>query len=201
MREQWEPEDLVGAWTLVEDDLRLVANKTGVSRLGFSLLLKFFEQDGRFPRGLEELPAAAVAYVARQVGVEADVVRGYRWAGRSVKYHRAQIREALGFREATRGHEAELTAWLAAEVAPTEVSDERLREAALARCRVEHIEPPGRLDRVVAAARAGATTALCARTLARLPAEVTARLERLGRGAADVAGDENQRGAAHRVEG
>jgi hypothetical protein len=45
----------------------------------------------------------------------------------------------------------------------------------------------------VAAARAGATTALCARTVARLPAEVTARLEPLGRGDADVAGDENQR--------
>jgi hypothetical protein len=56
VRERWEPEDLVGAWTLLEDDLRWVANKTGASRLGFGLLLKFFEQEGRFPRGLEELP-------------------------------------------------------------------------------------------------------------------------------------------------
>jgi hypothetical protein len=193
LREQWEPEDLVRAWTLMEDDLRLVANKTGASRLGFGLLLKFFEQEGRFPRGLEELPASAVTYVARQLGVEPDVLGGYSWAGRSIKYHRAQIREAFGFRQATRGDEAKLTTWLAAEVAPAEVSDERLREAALAPCRVERIEPPGRLDRVVAAARAAATSALCARTVSRLPAEVAERLERLGRGVADPTGEENQR--------
>jgi hypothetical protein len=29
MRREWEPEDLVGCWTLVEDDWRLVGNKTG----------------------------------------------------------------------------------------------------------------------------------------------------------------------------
>jgi Domain of unknown function (DUF4158) len=114
LREQWEPEDLVGAWTLIEDDLRLVANKTGASRLGFSLLLKFFEQEGRFPRGLEEAPASAVAYVAPQIGVEPDALGGYSWAGRSIKYHRAQIRETLGFREATREDEAKLIVWLAA---------------------------------------------------------------------------------------
>lgn len=41
---------------------------------------------------------------------------------------------------ATRGDEAELTAWLAAEVAPTEMSDERLWEAALLR-RSERRQP------------------------------------------------------------
>jgi Tn3 transposase DDE domain len=64
---------------------------------------------------------------------------------------------------------------------------------AAARCRVEHIEPPGCLDRVVAAARAAATSALCARTVSRLPAEVAERLERLGRGVADPTGEEDQR--------
>ena len=42
MRQDWEPEDLLAAWTLVEDDWRLVANKTGATRLGFAVLLKFF---------------------------------------------------------------------------------------------------------------------------------------------------------------
>ena len=34
-------EDLVGSWTLVDDDWRLVGNKAGPTRLGFALLLKF----------------------------------------------------------------------------------------------------------------------------------------------------------------
>jgi hypothetical protein len=49
----WEPEDLVAHWTLVDDDWRLVANKTGPSRLGFALVLKFFELEARFPRHAE----------------------------------------------------------------------------------------------------------------------------------------------------
>ncbi|MGP3947941.1 Tn3 family transposase [Streptomyces sp. 7N604] len=46
-------------WTLVDGDWDLVANKSGATRLGFSLLLKFFELEGRFPDVLEEVPPAA----------------------------------------------------------------------------------------------------------------------------------------------
>jgi hypothetical protein len=47
---EWSSEDLVGSWTLVGDDWGLVGNKTGPTRLGFALLLKFFELEARFPR-------------------------------------------------------------------------------------------------------------------------------------------------------
>jgi len=45
---------------------------------------------------------------------------GYSFSGRTIEYHRAQIREALGFREAGRADEERLTAWLADEVCPVE---------------------------------------------------------------------------------
>ncbi len=42
MRQEWEPEDLVASWTLVEQDEReLVAYKRGATQLGFALMLKF----------------------------------------------------------------------------------------------------------------------------------------------------------------
>ncbi|MFH8346301.1 hypothetical protein [Streptomyces sp. NPDC018045] len=47
-------------WTLVDGDWELVANKSGTPRLGFSLLLKFFESEGQFPDVLEEIPPTAV---------------------------------------------------------------------------------------------------------------------------------------------
>jgi hypothetical protein len=43
MRRDWAPEDLVGVWTLVEGDWRLLGNKTGATQLGFALLLKLSE--------------------------------------------------------------------------------------------------------------------------------------------------------------
>ena len=67
MRREWELEDLIEYWTLDEEDFRLIANKSGITRLGFALALKFFEQEARFPRRAGELPLAAVEFVAGQV--------------------------------------------------------------------------------------------------------------------------------------
>jgi hypothetical protein len=49
VKRDWEPEELIASWTLVGDDWRLVGSKTGATRLGFALVLKFFEIAGRFP--------------------------------------------------------------------------------------------------------------------------------------------------------
>ncbi|MDQ6776875.1 MAG: DUF4158 domain-containing protein [Actinomycetota bacterium] len=93
------------------------ANKAGATRLGFALLLKFFELEARFPRDRGKLPATAMAFVAEQVGVPAGELAGYDWTGRSIKYHRAQVREAFGFRESTVADEDRWTDWLRGEVA------------------------------------------------------------------------------------
>jgi hypothetical protein len=58
VRREWEPEDLVACWTLVEADRELIANKSGATRLDFVLLLKYFELEGRFPRHASEIPKA-----------------------------------------------------------------------------------------------------------------------------------------------
>jgi hypothetical protein len=180
VRREWTPEELVDCWTLVEDDWRLVGNKTGATRLGFAVLLKFFELEARFPRHGGEVPRAAVDYLAGQVKVDPGLFAGYSWTGRTVEYHRAQVRRALGFREAARADEEKLAFWLAGEVAPVEQSDERLREALLARCRAERIEPPGRVERIVRAARAAAADRFCAATVAGLEGTpAVTRLEEL----------------------
>lgn len=64
VRREWAVEDLVADWTLVEADRALLGNKSGATRLGFAVLLKFFELEARFPAAPDEVPAAAVAYVA-----------------------------------------------------------------------------------------------------------------------------------------
>ncbi len=179
MRREWEPEELIGSWTLLEEDWRLLANKAGAPRLGFSLLLKFFELEARFPRRASELPPAAVRYVASQVKVDPALLEDYAWSGSTIEYHRAQIRASLGFRESTRDDEERLTGWLATDICPTELTDEGLRTALLARCRAERIEPPGRVTRIVAAARSRFEKALCAEVVARLSPDAVARLEEL----------------------
>jgi hypothetical protein len=88
---------------------------------GFGLTL----QPSRFLRGADEVPPPAVAYVADQVKVAAEMFADYPWSGRSVKYHREQIRTAFGFREFTLADEDKLAGWLADEVCPVELRDEQ----------------------------------------------------------------------------
>jgi Domain of unknown function (DUF4158) len=155
VRTDWDPDKLVGSWTLVGQDWELIANKTGPTRLGFALLLKFLELEARFPGGPEHISQAAVSYVAGQVSVAVEDFERYPWAGRSIKGHRAQIRQAFGFREWTVADEAEVADWLAVEVCPAELVPERVAHALYVRCRSMRIEPPAatRLERVVGAAR------------------------------------------------
>ena len=49
MQAEWEPDELIGTWTLAESDWDLIANKAGATRLGFAVMLKFYEIEGRFP--------------------------------------------------------------------------------------------------------------------------------------------------------
>jgi hypothetical protein len=181
VRREWEPEDLVASWTLVEDDWRLLGNKSGAQRLAFALLLKFFELEGRFPRHPGELPRQAVAYVAEQLHVRVAMLTDYDWSSRATRYHREQIRTALGFRECTAEDETRLAAWLADDVCRAELGEERHREALLARCRSERLEPPptGRMDRLLGAAAGAADRRFCAETVARLPQRVAASLDAL----------------------
>jgi hypothetical protein len=179
VRQEWSTEDLIGSWTLVGEDWRLVGNKSGATRLGFSPLLKFFELDGRFPTGPQELPTVAVGYVAEQVKVDPALLEMYRWSGSTIEYHRSQVRSAFGFRESSRTDEDKLSSWLATEVCPVELRDEQLRQALLVRCRAERIEPPGRIDRIIGSARSTFEKRFCERTVARLSQLSIDRLNKL----------------------
>jgi hypothetical protein len=141
-------------WTLLDSDWQLVANKSGATRLGFVALLKYFEIEGRFPQYAAEVTEQAVSYLAEQVKVEARLFAKYEWSGRTIEYHRAQIRAALGFRECSEADQEELAGWLARELCPDEQRREQLRDAVLDQCRVLRMEPPafGQIGRLVGSA-------------------------------------------------
>ncbi|WP_443278903.1 hypothetical protein [Streptomyces sp. 8N114] len=100
----------------------------------------------------------------------------YDLTSRSAKNHRKQIREALKFRPATRADEDQLIVWLADEVCPVELVEDRQRDALLVECWARKIEPPGRIDRILTAAQSRAEKAFCTRTIERLGQVCTVRL-------------------------
>ncbi|MFI6517499.1 DUF4158 domain-containing protein [Spirillospora sp. NPDC050679] len=184
VRREWEPEELIAAWTLLDGDWELMGNKTGATRLGLGLLLKFFEQEGRFPRHVGELPKVAVDYVAGQVKVDPAFWRSTTgWGGRSSGTGRRSARR-WGFREPTRADEEVLAKWLAGKICPMAFTDEGLRSALLARCRTLKVEPPGRVDRIVGGGRARFEREFCLHVLNGLSADAARSLWELATGEA-----------------
>ncbi|MDQ6773413.1 MAG: Tn3 family transposase [Candidatus Dormibacteraeota bacterium] len=154
MQRHWSPDELSAQWTLTPDERTWLANKTGATRLGFAVLLKSFLLEGRFPHQRHEIPTTVVAHVAHQVGVAADLWPAYDWSGRTIKYHRAEIRDRLGFREATLADLEALSTWLTAYIIPQAVAVEPLQASAYERLRAWKVEPPtaDRLERLIRSA-------------------------------------------------
>jgi Domain of unknown function (DUF4158)/Tn3 transposase DDE domain len=144
-------------WHLLPQERQLVLSKRGALRLSFAVLLKFFQHEGRFPQDPQEVPAAGVVDPAEQLALDAGDWPGSAWDSRAFKYHRAEIRKLLGFREFTTADGEALGQWLQAEVLPETRAIESLRSRAVQHLREQRLEPPTpeRLERIVRAARQG----------------------------------------------
>jgi len=181
MARSLELEELVDHFTLAPDELGLLRNKAGATRLGFGVLLKFVQWRGRFPAGRGELPENAIGHVARQVGVVESEIARYDFDGRQIKAHRAEIRRELGLRECSVRDAEQLTSWLVEHVCERERHPDAVRDELLARCRSVGVEPPARtrVERIVGSALRRSEDALFARVSSRPGPDVVARVEAL----------------------
>jgi hypothetical protein len=64
MKREWTDLEFAD-WTLLPSEAALLANKTGPTRLGFAVLLKFFQYAARFPLSMQQVPATAVASIGK----------------------------------------------------------------------------------------------------------------------------------------
>ena len=174
-------DEVVDHFTLIGDELELLRNKSGATRLGFAALLKYVLWRGRFPAASHELPEDAVAHLAPQVRVPAGELACYDFASRTAQRHRTEIRAYTGFRECSVADAETLTSWLAEHVASIERREHRVRAELLASCRAQLIEPPtpDRVGEITRSALYRAEQALLGLIAARIDRGVVERLEAL----------------------
>jgi len=142
------------AWDLTSTDRPLVEAKRWANRLRFAVMLLFFRARGRFPRAAAEVDGAAVAELARTLGVPEPSVAEPLLpdAGdRTAERQRAEIRALLGFREAGVTDAEALGTWLRDNAIARTRDPVELAADAEARCRALCIEPPtpDRIARIV----------------------------------------------------
>ena len=155
MKRDWNADELAEHWTLLPGEKPLLANKSGPTRLGFAVLLKFFQHEGRFPRQRQEVPDIAVEYLARQVDVAAGEWAQLRLARPD---HQVPPRPDPGVARLPGGHRGRRRGArglaLRTRPPPRPAARTIFTSEVLDRCRALHIEPPTpeRIDRLVRSA-------------------------------------------------
>ncbi len=76
MKRTWDIEELVEHFTLLPQDMDLLANKTGPTRFGFAVLLKYFQYEARFPAAKQDVPKALITYLANQLNLSPELYLG-----------------------------------------------------------------------------------------------------------------------------
>jgi len=187
MKRTWDIEELIEHFTLVPPEFELLGNKTGATRLGFALLLKCFQLEGRLPTARHEIPRSVIDYVSHQLKLDSALFTEYDWEGRTITNHRTQIREHFEFRDATSADAEEVTNWLVSTGQATTPHLERLKAVVYARFRELRLLPPtpDRIERLIHSACTEASqqffTEICEllsdTSLTRLDALLTSSLE------------------------
>jgi len=174
-------EQFAEKWLLLPDEQLLLANRTAHGRIGMALFLKFFQEKGHFPTRREDIPKEAVECMAVQIGVSPGAWYDLAWEGPTVKRLRAEIRQWLGFREATVADAETLEAWLVEDVLDQEHRPDRLKDAVIGQCWKVCIEPPAaeQIRRLVRSAAQRHETRLCEIISRKLDFETLDRLDTL----------------------
>jgi hypothetical protein len=154
MKRNWDIHELIEHWTLLPKELESLLNKIGSSKLGFAVNLKFFQNEGKFPKNRVDTPKAVLVFIAQQVNVEPEEFQNYDGHDRLSRYHRQEIREFCGFRKSTPQDAEDLSNWLIQTVLPQTLDPQVLENTATQRLRDLSIEAMslGRLHRMISAA-------------------------------------------------
>lgn len=154
IKRNWELEDLIEYFTIMPNEMSLIGNKSGETRLGFAVLLKFFQYEARFPNFKNEIPKIVVQYIAKQVQVTDNLFENYDMSSRTYYNHKSQIRGYLEFREPTTEDANLVTEWLSKHVFYHDADIETLKDEAYNKFRELHIEPPTpeRMNRITKSA-------------------------------------------------
>src|SRR5947207_7207256 len=101
MKRQWTNEELIANFTISAKELDLIGDsKTDHNLLGAACLLKYFQQEGRFPAQKQDIRPIVIVHLAHQLGGIPEKIITYDWEGRTIKAHGAAIRTVLEAHEA-----------------------------------------------------------------------------------------------------
>jgi len=150
MHQHVTPQELLESFTIAPSERELLGTKSGASRLGCAVLLKYFQCEGRFPASWHDVPREVIRHLAQSSGVSPDAYRHYDLDERLARYHKEQIRQWTGFRQGNTTDAEAIKAWGCAHSRVDETTIPVLIDRLTERYKQLQIElpTPGRLERL-----------------------------------------------------
>ena len=181
MKRRWTDEQLISTFTLSPEERGHLTGMVSHNQLGFAVLLKFFQSEGRFPQNPSEVPPLVVEYLAKQLSVSPQMYSHYQWDGRTINHHREGIRQLLGFCPYTAADWQPLMEWLCETVLPGMTDPEAAEEIVKNHLRAVRIEPPSpsQISRLVHSAQNTSETHLFFTVSQQLPPATQEALDAL----------------------
>ena len=129
-------------FNLSDDELALARTKNSDKNgLGFAVLLKYFQLENHYPKHIKFIDPLMLNTIANQLNISSTIINNFDWEGRSTERFRREIREFLGYREATQSDIQNLKLWLSKNVFPNAVKKSQRIEYAYTYFRENKIEP------------------------------------------------------------
>jgi len=147
MKRNWNTEELIEYFSISKQEKKLLKNKRGNhNKLGFIVLFKYFKKEARFPIFKREIPKIIINFIAKQINVDYLMMNKYEWKSRSIKRHKTEILDYLGFRLSTVVDAKILRNWIVNNVEC--INKNTVEEVFFNKCRELKIVPPS-VSRVV----------------------------------------------------
>lgn len=103
---------------LDSEELRLVQTKPYKNKLPFALMIKFFQLENRYPSNDNVISPELVGFLVNQLGINEKLIEKFDWENRNSERYRQEIREFLGYKQATLADSEKLVTWLMEYVLP-----------------------------------------------------------------------------------
>lgn len=103
-------------WLLTEAEKQaLLIGRTAASQLGISAMLKYFQNEGRFPDKMSDLSAKALRYLRKTLNIRVSLSAVYKLSTRSYERFQHEIRTFLGIEASSSQDNARAVQWLCGE--------------------------------------------------------------------------------------
>jgi len=151
MKRIWDIDELAEHWSLKFEETRLLKTKPARNHLPFAVQLKFYQNTGRFPSAINEIPETPLHYLAGQLEVDVFGVQEYEWSGRTGARHRKELLSFLGIRRVSATDKHAFSDWLIATLYPHGSDPADATEAAFGWFQQRQVECPAdkELERLV----------------------------------------------------